>query len=177
MYLWKKDFDRSAAEADTALNLSPNYAHAHNSCGIVNIYAGAPLAAVPHIEQAIRLDPLFKHQCIHFLGSAYLVAGRYAEAAAQFRERIRLLPNTDLSRAFLAVALGHLGEAEEAKRVWRELTEINPQYSFAEHVGRLPFRDPADVARLREGLIKAGVPFEREEERSLPFQEPRQSGA
>ena len=31
-------------------------------------------------------------------------------AATLFRERIRLSPKTDLSRAFLAVALGHLGE-------------------------------------------------------------------
>ena len=79
-------------------------------------------------------------------------------AAARFKERIQLNPKTDLSRAFLAVALGHLGEAEEAGRVWRELMEINPKYSFAEHVGRLPFRNHADVDRLTEGLSKAGIP-------------------
>jgi adenylate cyclase len=156
-YLWKKDLDRSAAEADAALNLNPNYAQAHNSRGIVNIYGGHPLAAVPHIEQAIRLDPAIKHLYVHFLGSAYLVAGDYKAAASMFRERILLSPKTDLSRAFLAVALGHLGEAEEATRVWRELMEINPKYSFAEHVGRLPFRNQADVDRLAEGLSKAGI--------------------
>ena len=157
-YLWKKDLDRSAAEADAALNLNPNYAQAHNSRGIVNIYGGQPLAAVPHIEQAIRLDPAFKQLYIHFLGSAYLVAGKFEAASALFKERIQLAPKTDLSRAFLAVALGHLGEAEEAGRVWRELMEINPKYSFAEHVGRLPFRDQADIDHLAEGLSKAGIP-------------------
>ena len=74
-----------------------------------------------------------------------------------FKERIHLAPKTDLSRAFLAVALGHLGEAEEAKRVWRELMEINPKYSFAEHLGRLPFPNPTDADRLGEGLLKAGI--------------------
>ena len=156
-YLWKKDLDQSAAEADAALNLNPNYALAHNSRGIVNIYRGQPLAAVPHIEQAMRLDPVYKQQYIHFLGSAYLVAGKFEAAAAQFNERIRITPKTDLSRAFLAVALGHLGEAEEARRVWDELMKINPKYSFAEHVGRLPFRNPADVDRMVEGLSKAGI--------------------
>jgi adenylate cyclase len=156
-YLWKKDLDRSAAEADVALNLNPNYAQAHNSRGIVNIYGGQPLAAVPHIEQAIRLDPAIKHLYIHFLGSAYLVAGDYKAAASLFKERILLSPKTDLSRAFLTVALGHLGEAEEARQVWRELMEINPKYSFAEHVGRLPFRNKADVDQLAEGLSKAGI--------------------
>ena len=154
-YLWKKDLDRSAAEADVALNLNPNYAQAHNSRGIVNIYGGQPLAAVPHIEQAIRLDPAIKHLYVHFLGSAYLVAGdfklpRPVQGAHPARR--------PLSRAFLAVALGHLGEAEEAGRVWRELMEINPKYSFAEHVGRLPFRNQADIDRLAEGLSKAGIP-------------------
>ncbi|SEE75833.1 adenylate cyclase [Rhizobiales bacterium GAS191] len=156
-YLWKKDLDRSAAEADEALKLNPNYAQAHNSRGIVNIYRGPPLAAVPHIEQAIRLDPVFKQQYIHYLGSAYLVAGKFEAASALFKERIGLSPKTDLSRAFLAVALGHLGEVEEAGRVWRELMEINPKYSFVEHIGRLPFRNRADVDRLAEGLSKAGI--------------------
>ena len=157
-YFWKRDLDRCAAEADAALNLNPNYAHAHSSRGLGYIYGGHPLAALPHIEQAIRLDPLYNHICVHFLGAAYLVAGKYEDAAAAFRERIRLLPRTDLSRAFLVVALGHLGEGEEARRVGRELMEINPNYSFAEHVGRLPFRNRADVDRLGEGLSKAGIP-------------------
>ena len=157
-YFWKKDLDRSAAEADAALNLNPNYALAHNSRGLVHIYDGAPLAAIPHIEQSMRLDPMLRDLYSHFLGSAYLVAGNYEQAAALFRERIRIAPKTDLSRALLAVALGHLGEAEEAKRVWRELMQINPKYSFAEHVGRLPFQRQADVDRLFEGIRKAGIP-------------------
>jgi adenylate cyclase len=73
------------------------------------------------------------------------------------RDSIQLSPKTDLSRAFLAVALGHLGEVDEAQRVWRELMEINPKYSFADHVGRLPFRNRADADRLAEGLSKAGI--------------------
>jgi adenylate cyclase len=105
----------------------------------------------------MRLDPMTRQTYTQFLGSAYLVAGEYETAAATFRERIRLVPKTDLSRAFLAVALGHLGEAEEARRVWGELMEINPKYSFGEHVGRLPFQNQADVDRLREGLDKAGI--------------------
>jgi adenylate cyclase len=156
-FFCKNDLDRSAEESDAALTLNPSFADAHNSRGVVYIYNGQPLAAVPHIEQAIRLDPASNHQSVHFLASAYLVAGRFEKAAALFRERVRLNPETDFSRAFLAVALGHLGQAEEAGRVWRELMEINPKYSFAEHVGRLPFRNKADVDQLAEGLSKAGI--------------------
>jgi len=93
----------------------------------------------------------------HFLGSAYFVAGNYETAAVLFKERIAMAPTTDLSRAFLACALGQLGKADEARQVWRELTEINPRYSFAEHIGRLPFKYPADAAKFAEGLRKAGL--------------------
>ena len=106
----------------------------------------------------MRLDPGFTHQYAHFLGSAYLVAGQYDAAAAAFRERIRLMPKTDLSRAFLASALGHLGESAEARRVWHELKDVNPRYSFEEHLARLPFQNQADAEKIRQGLAKAGLP-------------------
>jgi adenylate cyclase len=78
---------------------------------------------------------------MHFLGTAHFVAGDYETAAALFRDRIAINPTTDLSRAFLASALGHLAKSDEAREVWGELKEINPRYSPIEHIGRLPFRD------------------------------------
>ncbi len=88
---------------------------------------------------------------------AYLLAGKYETAVTLFRERIVLVPRTDFSRAPLASALGHLGEVDEARRVWRELMEINPKYSFSEHFGRLPFQRQEDVRRIVDGLAKAGL--------------------
>ena len=106
----------------------------------------------------MRLDPGIGSQLLrHWLGTAYLTAGKYETAAAVFRERIRLNPGTDLSRAFLASALGHLGQTDEARQVWQELKEINPKYSFDEHVGRLPFKNSVDVDRIKEGFSKAGL--------------------
>ena len=78
--------------------------------GLVYIYTGEPAKAIPYIEKAMRLDPA-QQQYRHFLGTAYFVAGNYETAAAIFKERIAITPTTDLSRAFLASALGHLGRA------------------------------------------------------------------
>jgi adenylate cyclase len=85
------------------------------------------------------------------------VAGNYETAAAILKERVAITPTTDLSRALLASASGHLGRAEEARQIWRELKEINPRYSYSDHFGRLPFRNPADADQLTEGLRKAGL--------------------
>jgi adenylate cyclase len=155
---WKRDLVRAKAESEEALALNPNYALAYGTRGLVEIYLGHPLAAIPSIQRAILLDPAFTQQYLHFLGSAYLVAGQFEAAVASLRERIRLQPTTDLSRAFLASALGHLGGLDEARSVWNELKDVNPKYSLAEHLARLPFQNHADLDRIREGLHKAGLP-------------------
>ena len=113
------------------------------------------LKGIPYIEQAMRLDPA-QQQYRHFLGTAYLVAGNYKTAAAILKERVAITPTTDLSRALLASALGHLGRTEEARQIWRELKEINPRYSYSDDFGRLPFKNPTDADQLTEGLRKAG---------------------
>ncbi len=155
---WKRDLSRAVTLADKALALNTNYALAYGTRGLTEIYLGRPLTAVAFIQRAIVLDPFFTQQYVHFLGSAYLVAGQYESAVASFEERIRLAPRTDLSRAFLSCALGHLGRFDEAQRVWRELQQINPNYSLAGHLARLPFQNPADLAHIEAGLAKAGLP-------------------
>jgi adenylate cyclase len=153
----KKDYRRWADESARALSLNPNYAAAIVGRGILYIYTGEPTKAIPFIERAMRLDPTLPAQYLHFLGTAHFVAGDYETAAKMFGDRITANPHTDLSRAFLASTLGHLGRAAEARRVWRELKEINPRYSFEDHMDRLPFRDPADAERIAEGARKAGL--------------------
>jgi len=153
-----KDYDQARAAIETALKLNPSDASALNARGTIAIFSGQPQAAIEHIERAMRLDPGFSQQYLHFLGMAHLLMGHYETAAAMFKERIRLVPETDTSRSALASALGHLGEIDNARRVWAELKKTNPKYSFAEHVARLPFRNPADVDKIAEGLAKAGLP-------------------
>ncbi len=155
--MWTRDFEKWAREAERAEALNPNFALAIGARGIVNIYNGEPEKAYPYLERAIRLDPAFRHQQLHFLAVAHLVAGDFEKAAQLFRDRILLNPNTDLSRAFLASALGHLGRKEEAHEVWDELMKINPRYSYEDHIGRLPFKHAEDAARITEGLRKAGL--------------------
>jgi tetratricopeptide (TPR) repeat protein len=154
---FEKDLDRATTEIEIALSLNPNLALAHNLRGTVRIYSGQQLEAISDIEQAMRLDPALNSQSIHFLGMAYLLAGKYETAAALLRQRIILMPKTDFSRALLTSALGHLGEVDEARQVWAELMEINPNYSFAAHAGRQPFKREEDIERIAGGLRKAGV--------------------
>ena len=155
--IFEKDLDRATSEVNIALRLNPNFALAYSNLASIHNYSGRPLEAIPVLERAIRLDPAFRAQNLHFLGIAHLLAGKYETAAALLRERILLVPGTDFSRVLLASSLGYLGEVDEAGRIWRELKEINPKYSFREHFAR-NLSSRRDVERIAEGLAKAGLP-------------------
>jgi adenylate cyclase len=154
---FEKDFTVAKSEADIALSLNPNSSEALACLGNICTFSGRPSEAVPLIERAMRLDPIYSQQYLHLLGVANLLAGKYENAAILLRQRILLVPRTDFTRAVLASALGHLGDVDEARRVWGELKEINPQYSFGEHFARQPFKNEEDVQRIAEGLAKAGL--------------------
>lgn len=155
--MFRRNYRRWGESADRALALNPNFASALNMRGVLHLYTGEPKLAIPDIERAMRLDPAVQQQYLHFLGTAYFVDGDYEKAATLFRDRIEVNPTTDLSRAFLASALGHLGRLDEARRIWGELKDINPKYEHAKHVARLPFRDPSDAGKFTDGLRKAGL--------------------
>jgi adenylate cyclase len=155
--MFERDLDRAKSEADNTLALNPNSSGAYVILGHIETLSGRPLEAIPALERAIRLDPAFSAQHLHFLGMAYLLAGKYETAAALLKERVILMPGTDFGRVVLASALGHLGDGDEARRIWKELIEINPKYSFTEHFARQPFKNEEDVRRIAEGLAKAGL--------------------
>ena len=155
----ERNTERAVAEVNAALTLSPNYAPARGLLAKHRTrFAGRPLAAIAQMERNMRLDPVVSQQGLHFLGLSYLTAGKYETAAAIFKQRLVLVPNSDTTRSFLASALGHLGEIEEARRVWDELKKINPNYSFAGHVSRLPFeREERTSSEIAEELDQSGV--------------------
>ena len=155
--MFDKDLGRAKSQVDIALSLNPNSSGAYASLGSIHTYSGRPLEAIPALERATRLDPAFRPGHLHFLGMAYLLAGKYETAVAVLKERILLVPGTDFSRVLMASALGHLGDVEEARRIWQELKDINPKYSFSEHFARQPFKKEQDVQRIAEGLAKAGL--------------------
>jgi adenylate cyclase len=154
----QRDLVKARGFVEKALLLNPNDAFAISNRGTIAIYAGQPELGIPDLEQAMRIDPGFSHQYLHNLGIAHLFLGHYETAVMTFEERIRIFPGTDASRAYLAASLGHLGQVDRAREVWAELKKINPNYVLAERLGRLPFENPADPAKIVAGLAKAGLP-------------------
>lgn len=154
----KGDLKTARSAVEKALKLNPNFASGLLTRGNIALYTGHTVEAIPDYERAIRLDPFFSHQYLHFLGMSHLLLGHDETAETIFRERLIQTPDSDVSRAMLVSALGHLGRKEEARQVYRDLLAINPDYSWPKHLKRFPLSEKGDFSRIGEGLAKAGVP-------------------
>ncbi len=151
---WRQDWDLARSAVDRALELNPDFALGYFTRGLNRIFAGAPAEAIPDIERAIRLDPGYNQQYLHYLGMAHLLLGNDETAVVMLRERILLVPDTDVGRVLLISALGHLGDREAAQATWAELIGINPEFSIDKWRARLPFVNPADADRIIDGLLR-----------------------
>lgn len=155
---WKGDYDLAASAVDKLLSRTPDNALALFTRAEIAIATGRSRDAVPDLERAIRLDPGFAHQLLQYLGMAHALLGNYETAALVFRERIMLVKDTDIGRAWLAAVLGHLGEIVEARQLWAELLRINPHFSIEQRLANQGFVDRADPNSVMSGLAKAGLP-------------------
>jgi adenylate cyclase len=62
-----------------------------------------------------------------------------------------------MTRFYLAALYGRTGRHDEARRLWDELLEINPDFSV-DHLRRsLPYRDESLFDRFLRGLRQAGI--------------------
>lgn len=156
------DNDAALSALDHAIVLNPYFALAFGHRALVLAYLNQPEEAISSVEQAIRLSP-FDPGMFSFcttLGVAHFTAGRYEVALRWAEEALR--ENCGMPALRLKLSLcGHLGRVEEAAECVRRFKESGDEPTIAclmSGVGR--GAAVALVARLAEGLRKAGVPEE-----------------
>ncbi len=100
----------------------------------------------------MRLDPHYLTIWLHFLAHAHALKGEYEAAVPLLQQRIRGDP-----RVLLASCYGHLGRIDDAREIWHQVAEVNPEYSLEQKANVLPYKDPADWQRIVARLAKAGL--------------------
>ena len=86
----------------------------------------------------------------------YLACQRLSQAARSARAAIERRPDYPNAHYILAIALGHLGRANEARAALKQCERL--QRGFLEkRAGWQPYRDPDRNAHLHEGLRKANL--------------------
>ena len=153
---WLRKLDEAESAARRAIDLDPNLAVAYGGLGNVLHFAGQHEQAIESFERALRLDPQM-NLWIHACGRAQFALKRYDEAEATFKRRLIHMPRSDVTRAYLASLYGHTGRHDDARQMWRELMEINPQYTLEHTLRILPYTIPAPLELFVEGLRRAGL--------------------
>jgi len=154
------DLDDGPAILDRALGLSPNLAGALVNSGWTRAFLGEPDLGIKHINEAMRLSPLdpMSFRTKGALALAHFVAGRYDECSSWAEKAIQEKSNFLPAIRELAASRALAGRDGEAKAAMARLRELAPAMRVSSVKQWQPFRRPDDLARLEDGLHRAGLP-------------------
>jgi adenylate cyclase len=143
-----------------ALSLNPNSEFARGYLGSSYAFGGDCEAALPHLEEAIRLSPRDPLVVIWNVCKAWatLSTERYKETV-EFTEHAREAnPEFPDIYAISASAHGHLENTTAARAALDQLLHRMPKLTASDERLIRPFTRATDRERFLEGLRKAGLP-------------------
>jgi TolB-like protein/Flp pilus assembly protein TadD len=154
----------SITEATRAIALDAGDPVGYLAMARALIWAGSPVEGADFIKKAMRLDPNYPPEYLHWLGVAQFSMERFEEAATTLEEAIRRSTYTE-TPLWLAATYGHLGRVQEAMNAIKMFDERKAKtgwffYLDLEFVNIWWLKEQADIERLRKGLRIAGVPPE-----------------
>ena len=152
--------DEARRRLHRALDLDLNSMFARGYLGVSYGFSGGYQAALPHLEEAIRLSPRGPLLVIWYLGKGWaaLLAGRDEEANEFAVRAAEANPGFPDICAVLAAAAGQLGRAAAARAALDQLLQRIPSLTTSDSRPDRPFARAFDRERFLEGLCKAGMP-------------------
>lgn len=154
------ELDDATTFVDRALVLNPNLAGAWYASGWGRIWLGETDLAITHFAQAMRLSPLDPQMITMQAGTAFahFLAGRYEEALFWADKTRWEQTNYSTPIRLAAACYGLTGRIVEAQKIIPRARELDPALRVSNVRDWVPLRRPDDLARLEEGLRKAGLP-------------------
>ena len=149
----ERDFDGALAAVDRAVALAPYDTFMLSSLMMVLVQAGRSDQALKWADQAAARDPALGWFYNHRRGWAYLVLGRFGEAA-------QALTQTEFNDAhlLLAIAYQRLGRLAEARAEVGKMLKLNPTITLQTWRLGYSFRDPGILDRYALDLVQSGLP-------------------
>ena len=151
-------FDDAIDMSEKAIAMAPNSAENLCIAGIILAKSGKPERGVELMKKAMRVCPLYRPGFLRSLGLAYRLSGNLEAAVSAYKESLRRDSEYLSGHVNLTSTLGELGREEEAKKAAREIYRLEPEFSIKAYMEGLSYRNPSDLARIEEGLKKAGLP-------------------
>jgi adenylate cyclase len=143
-----------------AIELNPYDMGARGVLGICHLAIGEHRQAVELFSMAVQRgnsDPRFQWAALNAFG--HYLLGQYDASLSWSREALLLNPNHLQGLAVRAAALAQLGRADDAAKAAETLLGHYPDLTVERHLRNFHWKQAADIAHYREGLLKAGLPF------------------
>ena len=145
-----------------AVELNPYDMGARGVLGFCHLVIGEHRQAIELFSTAVQRgnsDPRYQWGVLNAF-SHYLLR-QYDASLSWAREALYLNPNHLQVLALRAAALAQLGRSEEAAMATEALLNSFPTLTVERHLRNFRWKNPADIAHYREGLLKAGVPLSK----------------
>jgi adenylate cyclase len=152
--LQNREYARSERHLARALDLTPNDPRLIVQRGINLTLLGEPEAAIPWIEQAMKLDPFSPERYYLSLARALFTADRRAEALAVLDAN----KCEHHDHYIWLAACKAASEPEEAQAVAQQALGLRPGLTVSGICSRQPWRRRQDAVRFEETLKAAGFP-------------------
>ena len=149
-------YEKSEYHLERALALNPNDPRLVVQRGINLTFLGDPEAAIPWIENAMRLDPFSAHRYYLDLARALFMARRPAEAITVLQRTTR-----EHWEHYLWAAASYAAQDEQAAAVEaaQRAIALRPELSIGSYTDDgFKWKRSEDRDRLREALVRAGLP-------------------
>jgi adenylate cyclase len=162
MHAMEGHYDAAMDAAKKAIELNPYDMGARGILGICHLVIGEHRQAIELLSTAVQRgnsDPRYQWAALNAF-SHYLL-GQYDASLSWAREALYLNPNHLQVLAVRAAALAQLGRSEEAAMAAEVLLAGYPGLTVEKHLRNFRWKELADIAHYRDGLLKAGVPSTR----------------
>lgn len=151
--------DAAMEAARKAVGLNAYDMGARGVLGICHMVIGEHRQAIELFSAAVQQgnsDP--RYQWPVFNAFSHYLLRQYDASLSWAREALYLNPNHLQVLCVRAAALAQLDRTEEAAKAVEVLLTSFPTLTVERHLKNFRWRNPADTAHYRDGLLKAGVP-------------------
>jgi TolB-like protein/class 3 adenylate cyclase len=160
MHAMEGNHENAMEAAKRSVKLNPYDMGARGILGLCHFVSGEHQHAIELFSMAVQRgnsDPRYKWAAL--LSFAHYLSKQYDAALSWTREAMYLNPNHLQVLSVRAATLAQMGQAEEAAKATQVLLNCFPSLTVERHLRNFRWKNPADIAHYREGLLKAGVPL------------------
>lgn len=153
------DYEAALEAAKRAVELNPYDMGACGVLGFCHLVVGEHRQAIELFSMAVQKgssDPRYQWAALNAFSHYSL--RQYDASLSWAREALYMNPTHLQVLAVRTAALAQMGRSEEAAKAAEALLANFPGLTVERHLRNFRWKNPADIAHYREGLLKAGVP-------------------